>query len=146
MVTVATDYERVFGDDPRRAFRMAHLVGLLDLTTTEVPRLRDAWLEFHQSPDREANVGAVRIVLYCESHGPYLDRSAPKIFTLRTSPYYREERDEPVATHYHAYVFALPEGLPLDVLATMRAAATPEPVDTDARWRAALGLPERNTP
>jgi hypothetical protein len=142
---IQTDYAVVFGDDPRRPFRMRQLAELVGFTLTEVPRFRDAWIEFHQAEFAAENVGHLEVVLYTQSNGDFRDSAASKIFGLRTSPLYREEFDETVATTYTAFHFSLPPDTPQNVLATMRGAAT-EPVDTDARWRRVLDLPERNHP
>lgn len=135
------DYLATFGDQPSRITRGRVLAGLLDLDIDEIPAYRDAWVEKWQNPDREPGVGPMMIVLYLEiGTGPQeRRRHAVKIFTLRAHPQYRSERDDVVATGFACFYFATPTGIPDTIHATMAARAV-DPVDTDARWAAALGI------
>lgn len=135
------DYLATFGIDPARIMRGTILATVLDLELGQIPRFRDAWAERWQNPDRAPGVGPIVIALYTECNGTFRDGMASKIFGIRAHPMYREERDDTLAKNYTTFYMNVPAVIDEEVRVAMIRTAVP-PVDTDARWRTALGFSE----
>lgn len=132
-------YVEAFGDDPKRETRIRIILSLLDLDGDRMVSLVDAWAERWQNPDREEGVGPLILAFYVYGGAPghLTNGGMVTLFSLRTHPSYREERADTVALEYETVYLNIPDTLSDSVRDTF-AAASVAPVDTDARWIAAL--------
>lgn len=137
----STYYETFYPDTKdaadRLILRVRTVAGLVGIDPNVIPAVRDAWIEKHRSAD-DPERGHLLIAIYTEARED-IRRHASGIFAMRAHERYSGERDDTVAPTYLTFYFRVPaEEMSEATLASLVGAAV-EPVDTDARWAAALG-------
>lgn len=143
----AFDYSETFGKDAERITRGRILGNIVGLDVyDDIPYFRDAWVERGQNPDRAPGVGPIVIAFYTHSNTPLRRKAmAPKVFKVRSNPLYWYERDDIFASEYTTFYFSVPAELDAEIIASLARVAV-QPVDTDSRWRIALGYTEEGNP
>lgn len=118
-------YEFVF-PDPGRGQRVAFLAMVSELTF--VPRIRDAWVE-------KGEDGSPVIAFYTRLGGGNRPDYAEHIRDMQAHEGYLRDRDDSFDSTYATFYYRAPEEW---VEALSQPEVMQDPVDTDARWLAAI--------
>jgi len=139
-MTGPTYYETFYPDTDDAAekliLRVRTIAGLVGIDPNVIPAVRDAWIEKHRSVE-DPTRGHLLAAIYTEARED-IRRHAAGVFAMRAHERYASERDDSVVPTYLTFFFRVPaEEMSEATLASLVGAAV-EPVDTDARWAAAL--------